>query len=235
VLLGVWSPKGGSGCTVVATGLAVLLSATRHPAGARIADLGGDAAALFGVGADPGAGLAQWLASGVEAPTEALDRIAVAVSPTLRLLPRGADDGPVPGDGAAGAALAVALDGGPTVLDAGVPRDPATRAAVATAGASIVVVRACYLALRRAVRDDLLPATTGIILVDEPGRAIPPSDVAQVLGRPLLARVPWTASIARAVDAGIYGRRLPGPVKKPLARVLEATGMLSSVDADAAA
>lgn len=235
VLLAVWSPKGGSGVTVVAAGLAVTLSRSRHPAGARLADLAGDAAALFGVAVEPATGLADWLAQGVEAPTDALDRIAVSLTPSLRLLPRGGDDGPLPGDDATGAALAVALDGVPTILDAGVARDPAARAAVRTADVSIVVVRACYLALRRAVRDDLLPSCAGVVVIEETGRAIPAPEVAQVLGRPLLARVPVTVSVARAVDAGLYGQRLPGPLKRPFARVLEVTGLLPGIDTDAAA
>jgi hypothetical protein len=108
------------------------------------------------------------------------------------------------------------------------------RAAVRTADRSVVVGRSCYLALRRAVRDDLLAMATGVVVVEEPGRAIHAREVAQILGRPLLARLPVLASVARAVDAGIFANRVPGAIKKPLTRVLEVSGLLG-IDADAAA
>ena len=54
----------------------------------------------------------------------------------------------------AGAALAVALRDGPvaTIVDCGRAADPAARAIVEVADVSVVVVRGCYLAVRRALR-----------------------------------------------------------------------------------
>jgi Flp pilus assembly CpaE family ATPase len=40
MLLALWSPKGGSGTSVLAAACALVLA--RHGAGARLADLGGD-------------------------------------------------------------------------------------------------------------------------------------------------------------------------------------------------
>ncbi len=59
------------------------------PSGVRVADLAGDLPAVFGLGADPDVGLADWLDAGVEAPTEALDRLLTEVAPGVALLPRG--------------------------------------------------------------------------------------------------------------------------------------------------
>ena len=93
MLVVLWSPKGGSGTSTLAAACALVLA--RHSGGARLADLGGDQPALFGLGADPATGLADWLAAGPEAPTDALERLAVEAAPGVVLLPRGA-----PGDDA---------------------------------------------------------------------------------------------------------------------------------------
>jgi hypothetical protein len=54
------------------------------------------------------------------------------------------------------------------------------------------------------------------VLVSEAGRALRASDVAAVLGAPVVAEVPFDLSIARAVDAGLLARRCPSPLTGPL-------------------
>ena len=90
------------------------------------------------------------------------------------------------------------------------------------ADASVVVVRGCYLALRRAVRAPLVAQARGAVLVEEPGRALGVREVAEILGLPVLARFPVRPSVARAVDAGVLVARLPGPLLAPAAAVLDA-------------
>ena len=60
-LLTLWSPKGGSGTSVFAAACALVLA--RGP-GARLVDLGGDQPAIFGLGAEPRTGVADWLEAG---------------------------------------------------------------------------------------------------------------------------------------------------------------------------
>ena len=212
MLLALWSPKGGSGTSVVAAALA-LVSAAR--AETRLADLAGDQPAILGLPGPPlspsaqAQGLAAWLEIGPSAPTEWLSAMAVPVGPGLSLLPRGGE-GPDSADAAAGAALAVALrDGGVTVVDSGALGAPAVRAVVEVAEAALVVIRPCYLALRRAVGDRRLECSSGVILVEDAGRALDAADVAAVLGRPVVGRFPVRAEIARAVDAGVLRDRMP--------------------------
>ena len=224
MLLALWSPKGGSGTSVVAAALA--LSAAGRGA-TRLADLGGDQPAILGLppltapaaGAD--AGLVGWLAAGSSAPTERLDDLAAPVAPGLSVLPRGwgaleaatAD---------AGAALAVALrDGSTTVVDLGAAATSATGAIVAVADVGLMVIRPCYLALRRAVVDSRLGASCGAVLVEEPGRALDAGDVEAVLGVPVVGRFPCRAEIARAVDAGVLRDRLPAALAEPAAALLD--------------
>ncbi len=112
----------------------------------------------------------------------------------------------------AGAALAVALDADPRpgVCDLGRLDDPALRAFAEVAGPGIVVVRGCYLGLRRAVRHPAITEAVGAILIDEHGRSLGAPDVEDVLGIPVLATIPARTSIARAVDAGV----LPDPTAR---------------------
>jgi hypothetical protein len=224
VLLALWSPKGGSGTSVVAAAMA-LISARREET--RLADLGGDQPAILGLAfqpsvCGPSGGLAGWLSAGPSTPTEWLDDMAVPVVPGLGLLPRGAEAGGMSPE--AGAALAVALrDGGVAVLDAGSGRDHggAGGAAVEVADAALMVIRPCYLALRRAVGDPRLARSVGAILVEDPGRALDAHDVAAVLGVPVVGRVPVRSEIARAVDAGVLRDRLPDPLSTAATVVLD--------------
>ncbi len=148
----------------------------------------------------------------------------------MALVPRG-DELPalVPRPAAeAGAALAVALRDGPvpTLVDAGAADAPAARAVLEVSDATIVVVRGCYLTLRRAVRHPALGRAPGLVVVEEPGRSIGAKEIADVLGRPVVARVPARDAVARAVDAGVLAHRLPEVLARPAAAALRAVGLL---------
>ena len=230
MLLALWSPKGGSGTSVFTAACALALARDAGSAGGvRVADLDGDQPAMFGIGADPELGLRDWLRAGPEAPTEALDRLLVEVAPGIGLLPRGGASRALEPAAAAeaGAALAVALGDGPvpTLVDCGSAAEPATRAVVEVADVSVVVLRACYLALRRAVHAPALARTAGAVLVEEQGRSLSARDVSDVLDMPVLARVPVKAAVARAVDAGVLAARLPEMLARPAADLLQRTGV----------
>jgi hypothetical protein len=224
MLLCCWSPKGGAGTSTFAAALALVL-ASRGPA--RLADLSGDQPALFGLAADPEYGLGDWLAVGPGAPADALERLGVDVHRDLVLLPRGTAD-PRAASPESGAALGVLLrdDACTTVADVAHLDGPALVALADVADASVVVVRGCYLTLRRAVRSSQLGQTTGAVLVEEPGRALGAREVADVLGVPVLAAVSLRASIARVVDAGVLSTRLPEGLARPATRVLDRLGVV---------
>ncbi|MGH9038906.1 MAG: hypothetical protein ACRDZ3_01615, partial [Acidimicrobiia bacterium] len=197
MLYALWSPKGGSGTSVVCAALGSFL-ARRRPT--LLVDLDGDLPAIAGavpsryrppVGSYPYPTLAHWLAAGPMAETDALDDLVQPVGDRLGLLPLGARILSMTGFPAeSGAALAVALSAGPTaVVDAGRAEHHIQRALVEVADASVLVVRGCYLALRRAVDDDLTARAAGVVVVEEAGRALGPVEVADVLGCPVLATV----------------------------------------------
>lgn len=227
-----WSPKGGSGTSVIAAAAALVLAGVGP---ARVADLSGDLPAVLGLAADPDTGLRDWLRAGPEAPTDALDRLGIDAGRGLVLLPAGLGDiSQVTPE--AGAALAVALraDSRPTVVDVGVlgaESDRALHAFVEVADVHVIVVRGCYLALRRAVRVDLTVTAAGAVYVDEPGRSLGVRDVHNVLGVPILATVGLRASTARAVDAGVLPTRLPDALARPAREVLRRIGCIGREEA----
>jgi MinD-like ATPase involved in chromosome partitioning or flagellar assembly len=206
VLIACWSVKGGSGTTVVATALA-LLHARAAPDGAVLADLVGDVPAALGIPEPAGPGLAGWLAATDDVGADALDRLAVSVAPGLQLLATGAPEPPArPGRGAALAAE-LARDERPVVIDAGSSPVGAALDVAASAAVSLLVIRPCFLALRRAVAAPVRPS--GVVLVREPGRSLGRRDVEDALQVPVCAEVDLEPAIARAVDAGLLAARLP--------------------------
>lgn len=205
MLVACWSAKGGSGTTVVAAALASVL-ARSSPSGAVIADLAGDVPAVLGVPEPAGPGLAAWLAAGDAVPADALARLEVAVAPGLAVLPAG---GPVPDGGGRGEVLAalLAADERPVVVDCGSAPVGPRLAVAASASHSLLVLRPCFLALRRAMASPLRPSA--VVLVEEEGRSIGRADVEDALGVPVRAVIPVHQRVARAVDAGLLLGRLP--------------------------
>jgi len=130
----------------------------------------------------------------------------------------------------AGAALAVVLGDGPvpTLVDCGTAAEPASRAVVEVADVAVVVLRGCYLGLRRAVHSPALTRTVGAVLMEEPGRSLSAREVSDVLDVPVLARVPVKATVARAVDAGVLAARLPDLLARPAAGLLQRTGAIAA-------
>lgn len=215
-----WSPKGGSGTTVVAASLAIL--SARH-APTVLVDLGGDAPAALGIGDAGEAGILDWFGA-PHATTDELWRLAVTTTDDLRLIARGDGRDPrtlSPDDwGRLLTAVAdrpdleVVVDAGPTTPPDDLA-DVADRSAAAGSGVrSLLVVRPCYLSLRRCVRLGTRP--TGVIAVVEPGRPLGPDDAERAIDVPVLATVPWDPAVARSVDAGLLVSRLPQTISRPL-------------------
>jgi cellulose biosynthesis protein BcsQ len=231
MLLSLWSPKGGSGTSVFTAACAAVLSAR---CATRLVDLDGDQGAVLGLaptGFIGGRGVRDWLAAGPAAPADALTRLAVDVGPGLELVPAGERVGGIAPGGEAGAALGVVLrEWGAVVADCGRAADDATRAVIEVSDHSIVVVRGCYLALRRVAGDELAQRASGVVVLEETGRVLRRHQVADVLGLPVLATVPVRASIARVVDAGVLVSRLPDQLARPARVLLERLGVTRSRD-----
>lgn len=220
MFLSCWSVKGGSGTTVVAASLA-LLSARKADRPALLVDLAGDAAPALGVSSS-GPGVTDWLRAGDDVPATALRRLEIEVAPGVALLPFGESDLPAGVEPARAAAHRLAevlrADTDRAVfVDAGrVDQSVLGGSVVGESNLSLLVVRPCYLALRRAVAAPQRP--TGIVLVDEAERALDVVDIEEALGAPVVAVVPQRPEIARAVDAGLLAGRLPKALASALRR-----------------
>ena len=193
-----WAVKGGSGTTVVACALALGWPRSQP---VTLVDLGGDCATALGLNEPAGPGVVDWLASPIAGSAD-LARLAVPIRDEVRLLPRGL--AATPDD--QWPRLVTALAGSANVVvDAGTGSPP--RPLLDAAEHSLLVTRPCFMAIRRAQQSSIRP--TGIVLVDEPGRALTSTDVEHALGAPVVAEVRLDPAVARAVDAGLMIARLP--------------------------
>ncbi len=226
MLFCLYSAKGGSGVTVAAAALAIAATGGDSSLGVErppvtLVDLAGDLAGVLGI--ETGPGVSEWLAASDDVPIAALARLAVPVVDGLELIRTGAAVMESPA-GARARVLAEILceraESAPVVVDCGLlePGDTLGRALVARAGARLLVTRPCYLALSRASR--LAHNPTGVVLIDEPGRALRAQDVESVVGAPVVARVPLDPLVARAVDCGLFARRAPRSVRRAMSALL---------------
>ena len=214
MLVACWSSKGGSGTTVVASSIALLL-ARDAPDGALVVDLAGDVPAALGLAEPGGPGLSGWLAAGADVPPDALVRLESPAGPGLSLLARG--NGPLQPDRADVLAALLGADPRPVVADCGADPSGAALAVAASATRSVLVTRACFLALRRALSAPLRPSE--VVLVTEPGRSLGRADIEDCLGAPVVAEVSVDPLVARAVDAGLLAQSAP-PDARPRARAV---------------
>jgi len=194
----IWTVKGGSGVSTVAAGAAI---GAARSGGALLVDLCGDQPALLGLQDRTGPGIAEWCRAR-DPRDDSLRRLERRASDGLDVLTAG--DLPLPvAESWPPVAGALGSDPRSVVVDAGVvPTGPETGDA-----RSILVVRSCYLALRRLV--DVTHRPHGVVLVGEPGRALDRRDVERIAGAPVLAAPSVDAAIARRIDAGLILRRPP--------------------------
>lgn len=194
-----YSPKGGNCTTVTAAAYAIMSTAERESGTPTvIVDLGGDMPAVLGIAEPDSPGINEWLSEQSRLTVDDVIAAAVPVAPGLSLVPRGAtfvEGRPRWGE------LAALLGRHDIVLDAGTGWLPPE--VTAAARETVLVVRPCYMSLRRAVR---LPRPTRVFAVAEPHRALGVDDVGHVLGV-VPVRIPWDTAISRAVDAGLLVQR----------------------------
>lgn len=219
MLVAFWSVKGGVGTTVSAAISALCWSASGREV--LMVDLGGDVPAALGCPRPDGPGCAEWLQAGADAEPEALRRLEIPAGERLQLLPRGSGH---LGAGAGADRLADVLTAEPrlVVVDCGPSRVPdfpphAGDILADRAQHSWLVTRACYLALTRAV--EASAGATGVVLVSEPGRALTRRDVADAVDARVLVEITADQSVARSVDAGLLGTRLPPGLCRVIAGV----------------
>lgn len=219
MLIACWSSQGGSGTTVVAAALSLLL-ARNQPPGSVLADLTGDAPAVLGSSAPDQPGLAGWLAAGEAVPADALARLEVEASSGLGLLHRG--DGPL--EASRARVLGSLLDHShrQVVADCGnlaVNRAcPAAQEVARAATHSLLVIKPSYLALSHASESPV--RASGAVVVLGCRRLMGRNDVERAVGAPVVTQIPEDPAVANAVDAGLLSGTLPRTLARGLDHVL---------------
>ena len=210
-----WSVKGGSGTTVVASTIA-LMRAAESQRGALLVDLAGDVPAVLGLAESSGPGIDDWFANCDHDLRMTLQSIAIRATANLQIIARGSKQLDAK-ENRNFTELCAALKTFdlPIIVDAGCGLPSPDL--LAHASSSLLVTRPCYLSLRRAAQLSVSP--TGIVLVNEAGRALGKHDVEAVIGAPVVAEISFDAAIARAVDAGLLASRIPTIMSKQLAAV----------------
>jgi hypothetical protein len=232
-----WSLKGGSGTTTVAAALAML--AGRRRAGALLVDLAGDAPALMSPDdEDTGPGVAEWLRAGDDPSFGCWTGRVLTVGDRIAIAPRG--HGPLTG-GPAAARLASVLAEDPreVIIDCGVlavdgPDDVITAGHVVArrAGLSVLVTRACTLALRRMGRSSL--PIGGVIVVRDPDRVVGIEQIEAAAGAPVIAEIPHDPVVARVIDTGRFAYGLPASLEHALTVGARARGRSLGLAVDSA-
>ncbi len=197
-----WSPKGGVGTSVVAAALAIRTAMSGVDT--LLVDLDGDQPSILGLAPPAGPGVGDWLAAGREVPVDALAELETDVVDHLALLHLGNPHGVGEGDRLEVLAAVLAGSSRSTIVDAG--RSPDRGRWWAACAQSVLVIRPCYLGLRRVGR---VGSDCEVVVIDEPGRALTVADVGAATGANLRCRLPWDPAVARAVDAGILASRMP--------------------------
>jgi hypothetical protein len=211
--------KGGTGVSVLAAAVACALRSNRD---VLLVDMADDQPDLLGIEAQ-GPGVRDWLTADASVGVEALHNLITPVEDRLSLLRSGArcELSAVPPQRTMELVEALRDRDGVVIVDAGVlnegPFEPA-QLVWAASERTTLVVRACYLGLKRAQHLNLAP--TDVVEVVEGGRALRTIDIETVLGQPVSDRVALDPAIARAVDAGLLTSRLPRPLRR-LARSLD--------------
>ena len=208
-----WSVKGGSGTTVVASTLA-LMRAAESQRGALLVDLAGDVPAVLGLAEPSGPGISDWFAHCDLGSRMTLQSIAIQATANLQIIARGSKQLDLDENFIDLCAALKTFDL-PIIVDAGCGLPSPDL--LAHASSSLLVTRPCYLSLRRAAQLSVSP--TGIVLINEAGRALGKHDVEAVIGAPVIAEIIFDAAIARAVDAGLLASRIPTIMSKQLAAV----------------
>ena len=208
-----WSVKGGSGTTVVASTLA-LMRAAESQRGALLVDLAGDVPAVLGLAEPSGPGISDWFAHCDLGSRMTLQSIAIQATANLQIIARGSKQLDVDENFIDLCAALKTFDL-PIIVDAGCGLPSPDL--LAHASSSLLVTRPCYLSLRRAAQLSMSP--TGIVLINEAGRALGKHDVEAVIGAPVVSEIIFDAAIARAVDAGLLASRIPTIISKQLAAV----------------
>ena len=211
-----WSPKGGSGTSVVAAALGLTIASSGRET--LLVDTVGDLPMVLGLPPGNGDGLFDWLLAPSDVSADALSLLEMPAGERLQLLGAGnATQEAINPERTVLAAELLSRSARLVVVDAGSagPPDPW----LVQGASAVMVIRACYLGIQAALARPLAFGTS-VVVVEEPGRALRLSDVTAVFNGHKVVAVPWDPAVSRAVDSGLLAHRMPRSLNR-LSEVLD--------------
>ena len=211
-----WSPKGGSGTSVVAAALGLTIASSGRET--LLVDTVGDLPMVLGLPPGNGDGLSDWLLAPSDVSADALSLLEMPAGERLQLLGAGnATQEAINPERTVLAAELLSRSARLVVVDAGSagPPDPW----LVQGASAVMVIRACYLGIQAALARPLALGTA-VVVVEEPGRALRLSDVTAVFNGHKVVAVPWDPAVSRAVDSGLLAHRMPRSLNR-LSEVLD--------------
>jgi Flp pilus assembly CpaE family ATPase len=193
--------KGGQGTTTVAALLALL--SARHGRPTLLIDTQGDAASVLGLPEQPPSSS---LSAAVATTIDVAERLRVAHLNASCIDETTLDR-----------ISELAATGHDVFIDTGTDYDTLHRFD-SLRPRRLLVTRACYLAIRRAIAVPFTP--DHVVLIREYHRALTEADVSRALALPV-TRIVHDPSIARTIDAGLLAVRVPRCLVHPLQRLLD--------------
>lgn len=216
MLFSVFSPKGGTGCSVSAALVAHSLS--RFSQTTLIDGCGGDLHAIVNPDQVPRYCFEQWCES-PHPTSESLSKIAIEHTSRISLVtsryalsdlhleqPQHVVSKERQNT------IVSSLSGVPgnCVVDLGVRHDSLSNELIRASDIAIVVLRKCYLSLQGAVRNTSAYSVDACVVVSEPGRTISTKDIAETLSIKNIIECEARRDFARSIDAGVLlDRTLP--------------------------
>ena len=176
-----------------------------------LVDLDGDLPSVFGLAEPSLPGVHDWVLSDA-APNRLID-LAIPVVAGVSVVCAGPRSGTRRRRALAGARRGARRTAATVVVDAGTGPPPV--ALVDAADRTLLVTRACYLALRRA-RSRSRPGRRASCSSRSPAGRCAPRDVEAAIDAPVVATLALDPAVARAVDAGLLAARLPRLIQREL-------------------
>ena len=228
MLVSVFSPKGGSGTSVVSALFAKALS--EHAQTLLIDACSGDLEAILGIDEVPSFGFVQW-ANSKEPTALSLRNISVNVNSDFCFVAGNIDADKaevisdinrsidsIDKDSEKESKLVDSLNEIEThcVVDLGLAQTDLQLKIAKSSDLVIIVLRQCYLGLSKAMIHPLLNGIDCCVVVKESGRSISSSQIADVLKLNVVVDLDARRDFARTIDAGVLTYRTPIALYKPV-------------------
>lgn len=219
MLISIFSPKGGSGCSTSTCLIAKSLAGHIPNTEVFLIDAyNGDLDSIVGVESESEYGFVQWVESANPTTTN-LDRISNNVLENLSFVKyssvkrdiylRNVEIDNADAEKFEKVATALNSEENICVVDLGTRVDAVSNSIIASSDLVIMVMKSCYVGLNRATAHPYIEKVDAAIIIEEQGRSIGSKQISEVLKINCIIEIDARRDFARAVDAGVLVVRTP--------------------------